>query len=516
MTTNIISISTPKPSTGWWATLKDKFSCISGSTIKVSEISDKSQDIQKVKEIANGIFSEITKPGSIYTNAIQKANESSTWNTRVFVAAVYLGIIAGIIGVGGILAGVSIPGIGCIGIQGIPLEASIGLLSLGAASFFALSALKVASLKNPEGKLGQLYKSFQKARSDWFMDSNLNDFLGILAFAAIGLSFSGLSVGCLQYPFGFLMVFSGLYQLGESRKELLNAKGNTEKTIRQWINIVHSLIIIGLGVTAVLGMMNNPYVIGANFAEGVMACGISLYLYLRYTRKSLEELKEITIDTLPEYLRGKLKLTDQEINTIIFNEKGQKKYNSQKEIADWINDNLESYDEKQKNEWLQKLWNLNRTEKENLQNEIEKIQKEIIDEEIKKTIESKLEDFRALVDGQTFIDTLKAINDNFQNAEELKNLYKIKSQIQVKGYAEIAKCLMSTAFMAVPGVQLAIPNLNKQFYNFSMAALSAVSCFLGLIPRFRNVPPAMEKENLGAIQKITGAAQTAIKSTAAA
>jgi hypothetical protein len=466
-------------------------------------------------DLSNTIYGA-TKAHNI-TEVTTKPN-ANEWISKALLILLYAGGIAGIIGLGGLLPHLGINHLfhnsivsdvfkslkidpSSLTISGIPLGVSIGLVTLGSAAAISFIGLRIAAKKSTTAQ--EYYKAIMKVRSDWFIDSNLNDLLGALAFLGlavvlfINIPHMGMLQGCLNYPFGALLVTSGIYQIVESYKGLKNAiqVKDKQKILNQSIKIFNSFLIMILGATAIFGLMNNSIIIGMNFFNGAISFGLAAYDLITSSLKTLSEINKINgndYNQIKDYLLKTLKLTSEEIQNI---EKGILEKitdtNAKEYIKNWIKENSKNWEEKQKEKWQK----IEKTLTQASENEIEEIKKLILNEEIQKAQEKKLEDFRALVDQQTYTETLdviEKINANKTIDNNLEKLFAtIKKQVVCKMSAEIAKLLFYGGFVIFPLLSMTKAT-NFLVYNIGMTVSSALSLLINLTPRFRNIPPAKE------------------------
>jgi len=447
----------------------------------------KTQDI--FKKIPHSDISNITLDHKI--DQIKTKPDTNKWITKVLLFLIYAGVLAGIIGIGGLL-----PHLGVnanLGILGISQSVSIGLISAGAFSGLSLFGLYLASKKS--AKANEYFKDFCKTRSDWFIDSNLNDLIGTLAFLCLAMTFIHTPwihtvQGCLNYPFGALFTLSGIYQGWESFKELKNASlaKDKEKMTRQIVNIFNSFLIIGLGITGCFGLYNKPYVVALNLVNGTMSLLLSAYLFYKFSYKTYKDLKNVDENDpnkIIEYLRKTLPLTQEE--RIKINDEITTKYNTKESCQQWLDQNID------------KLQQITKEKLNNEKNSLEEMQKIIIQQEISNAENNKLDDYRSLVDEKTYLEILAALKTLEElEIEKLKLIplfANIKKQIICKMGAEMLKCGIFLGFMLVPGLNM-LKALKSIPYDYSMALLSSLYLGINLTPRFRNIPPAVEKKPL--------------------
>lgn len=463
----------------------------------------KTPPLSKIEKLENEklkIINSVTKSHNI--KEIDTKLKTNKYLSTLLVFLVYGAIIAGIVGIGGILPG-------SVGILGIPQDVAIGLISLGGAVSVSLIGFLILSKIKPDCKVSQYFKDILQKRSNWFLDSNLNDFLGILAYGIIiaaplltaVLNADGINTlqGVLNYPFGALLIFSGLYQGVETIKKLrtLLKENNKEKLAREFINLLNSAVIIAIGFFACANQLNSDVAIALNFVNGGLSTLIAAWLFVRCSYKTLKDIRKVNTtdpNSIMHYLKQNLEITKEESEDI----KKEMKAFDNKKIVKWIKNNLGRWDKDLEKKWLY----IKAAIEANKLISLEKIKEDIINEEIQKTIDSKLEDFRALVNEQTYKDTLKIVeeynrsNENYLKThdKEIIDLFaRIKSQVKVKMGAEISKCILYIAGMVVPIPKMFNPSMNPSYYNYSQVFLNAWDLGINLFPRFRNVPPAIQK-----------------------
>lgn len=497
--------------------------------------------ISKTSQIKDPITPQIFEATSV--NKIAEIKNSSIKKKVSYALAFFIfsGIIVATIGLGGLL-----PHLGVdpqMAIPGISEGLAEGLLAGGGALALAWPALLIASKIKSESNTSKLlkdyYKDFNKIRSKGFIDSNLNDLIGIAAYALLAITITlqlspdlsqtlGITQGCLNYPFGFLLLGSGVYQLFVSINEFKNAcqSKDKEKITKQLINIINSALIIGLGLLAIGGLMNNPLSIGANILNGGLSLGLGLYTFLRYSIKNYRKIKTFKgndINSIYQYLDETLKISSEKAKEI---KEKYSKFNKES-IIKWINENKKYFNEAKKAEWEKLKTQLElATDAEIKEDQFIKIREQIIREEIKNATDSNLEDFRSLVNEDTFkkainnykiLSALKEKNLSLDLTDENRSYIKsnfpdldtasfdpkanfktIKSEILSKIIGETVKLIMFAGFTVVSSMTLntkltGTSCMSDMVYDYSVAGLSVLSLGTGLVPRFRNVPPDLEK-----------------------
>lgn len=406
----------------------------------------------------------------------------------VLTFLIFAGIVAATIGLGGLLGNPDFHIPTDYTIQGIPLDASIALLAVG--GFFALiwPALKIASkIKEKREKasklnneLAECYKDYNKIRDKGFIDSNLNDFLGVAAFLLIAIRitlsitandphFSDIKTaeGCLQYPFGFLLVGSGLIQIGISIRELRKAlkEKNKEEIALQITNIINSLILMGLGGLAVGGQITGELSKIGNLVSGAISLGVGLYQFIKYSVKKYKKISEVknenNLNEIYSYLR-----------------------NTFEAYPSNINDNLEEFRKvvtpKTYIKTIKIYQILSKIREKYNQIDLNSI----TEEDIKKAIDDLKIEVEKYKDGK---------DEEFSRAAIIENFKAIRSQIKCKIAFESVKLIMFAGFTTTSAISLNMSTDNSSFYAYSQAALSLLSLIPNLVPRFRNVAPDVPK-----------------------
>jgi hypothetical protein len=455
----------------------------------------------KIKSIYNR-YQEKNQTNLIFEKTanhnIKQLNDKPKTNstiTKIALVAITAAILAGTIGVGALLPYI---GLGSLGIPFVSLAVSIGLISIGAVTITSLAGLVIAAKRS--NTIKEYLKDLLLKRSEWFLEANLNDFtnsalfacLGIFNLASISTTWSAILIGCLAYPTGLLLMGSGLYQLVESCKDIVNNYKISDRAelIKAIVNFAFSLTAITMGIITVIGMINAPVGIAITIAVGVLLLVVNTYSLYKSVRQLIELYKVNKNDpkAVYKYLNNKLSLTKADISKL----KKEAQKMQKKDILKWIKANLKNFPKESKNYW---------------NNIVEQIQKDEIDlqivkdmiynQEAKKVIESKISRFGAIVNKntlQTALTVLKAYNENpSSQTEKLLNVFaKSKSDTTTKTIAEAVKfAFINMPLMVVP---LFLPGINMIAYNLSMGVFLFSNLAINITPRFRNVPPTMLKK----------------------
>lgn len=453
------------------------------------------------KKNTNLIFSHTSIHNITQLENIPKTNRKLT---ALFLGLLALGFLAGIIGIGALL-----PQLGVInssmGISGIPLDWAIGLVSTGVATLASIVTLKIASKKSNIAR--EYLKDILKMKGQMFLEGNGNDFTNGCLFLLLALSigFEGFDTlkGCLAYPTGILLMCSALYQAIQSIKNLKNSKQTKDKElfIKSILSLCFSLSLFSLGVLTTIGMTNTPIQTIFMFTTGTLMLTLAGFGMKKSIGmlKAVNEVDPNNAKSILNFLQNNLSLNDEEIKKI-------NNFTSKlkvEDILDWISKNNKNWDLEQ-----QRIWNdIAEKLKTKKDIEIDEIKKLITNEEIKNTIEKKLDSFRSLVSEDTYKNALNALQNAKDNScineKELKDIFiKIRRQIRIKTTVETIKFFfLFIPYMIVPALNMN-GLLSIRVYDSLIAALNFLSLSINSTPRFRNVPPALDKKPLDINEKI--------------
>jgi hypothetical protein len=444
----------------------------------------------------NSIFSKVKTNNLAQLEDIPKTNRKLT---ALFLGLIVIGFLSAVIGVGALL-----PQLGLIstkmGIAGIPFNIAISLVSIGIATIGSIVALNIASKKSIIAN--EYLKDILKLKGEMFLEGNGNDFTNgclFLLLALTTLNFAGLETlkGCLAYPTGILIIMSATYQAIQSFKNMTNAKQtkDNEKLIKSILSLCFAASLFTLGVLTTIGMSNTPIQTIFMFTTGTLMLSLAGF----GMKKSYEMLKEVNevneknAVSIINFLDENLSLKEDEIKKI----KNSISNFKTEDILNWISQNSKNWEIKQKEIWEE----IHQRIQNNKDIEIEEAKKLIINEEIKNAIERKLDSFRSLVREDTYKKALNALN-NFKdnpnaNESDLIELFKeIKSEIRIKTIAETIKFfLLYIPYMFFPALNMN-GLIDVKIYDLIIAALNFLSLSINSTPRFRNVPPAIEKKPL--------------------
>ncbi|NGX33866.1 MAG: hypothetical protein K1060chlam1_00208 [Candidatus Anoxychlamydiales bacterium] len=427
--------------------------------------------------------------------------------TKLLLTALTIGFLAGIIGIGAIMPHLGIASLTALGIPGIPASIAIPLLGIGVLTLASCIGLKIASKTSEKAK--NYLDAMFLLKSNLFLESNLNDFTNSALFILMTLTMISASwlttlKGCLAYPTGALLIASGLYQLGESIKSMVNNKkiGDIKEMIISTLNVLSSGAVIAMGILTAIGMINAPITVAVMFIFGVLMVTVNAYnLY-----KSIKQLKEINkVDPENEtgifkFLKKKLSLDENEKKDI----KDKIKAMSKPELLKWIEKNLKNFEKEQAEIFEQIKIELEKAKDEEKANVIEAIKKLIINEEIKNAIESKIEGFGSIVNKETLIESLEAYanyEDRLNCSGELKPdlialFKKIKKDTTGKTVAEIIKfAIINIPMIVIPSLQN-MKLISTTLYNYLMAGGLLTNIGVNITPRYRNIPPTVIKKIL--------------------
>lgn len=465
---------------------------------KITKIAEQIEERKNV----NNIFS-YTKVNNI--NEIENKPKTNRKLTALFLGLIALGFLSLVIGIGALL-----PQIGVIspslGITGIPLNAAIALSSIGGLTIISIAALKIASKKS---KIANEYlKDILRLKGQMFLEGNSNDFTNACLYILVGLAITdipGLETlkGCLAYPTGILLMMSAIYQGIQSIKNLKNSKQTKDKELflKSVFSTLFALSLFSVGVITTLGLVNSPIAPYFVFTTG----SLMLILAGFGMKKSYSKLKELLAvndkdpNSILEFLQNNLSLKTDEISKI--KEKISKYTN--KDITDWINKNIKNFEAEEKKIWQEILQNL----KIQASVEILEVKKLIVNEEIKNAIEKKLDSLRSLLKEETYKEALLAYYnykaDPKAHAKELTQLFaKIKKEIKIKTAIETIKFfLLFLPYMLVPALNMN-GLINIKVYDGIMASLNFLSLSINSTPRFRNIPPAVDKNYISINSKL--------------
>jgi len=409
------------------------------------------------------------------------------------------------------------------GIVGMPVFVSSIFCSLGGLLLLPLIGLigtygiSKVTKKYPDlsEKCQTIRDKLLKKRSEWLLDSNLNDFSGGFAALFKGLALGGTAfailMGCLNFPFGTLLLTSGIYSLHQSGISFRNAKKTGDKTemIKQIINLIYGVAVFSLGLCVIPGGFDSLPGIICNFAIGFSAIAVAAFgIYkLIKTFKAVIKLNPNDTESFQKFLDGIFQISEDEAKEIACNV--HKKYiNDDNKILQWLDEkclaDLENYE---------KFIEGKTADKKRILKEKQEIKKEliqlIIKEEIQKALDQKLDDFRSLVGNETYAETLEYIFAEKTKAPKAPllrmhniELFKtIKKQIICKIVVELSKfILVFPALAFIPLFQM-IGLISLTTFNYLMAGAIFSLLAVDIIPRFRNVPPALEKGNLDINEK---------------
>ena len=466
------------------------------SSIKLAP--ETSNRILKIQDqfLSNRVF------GKVAINNVKQLKATPKTNKILSIALLSIltiGILAGTIGIGALL-----PAIGLIapslGIIGIPLGATIGLLSAGALSIIGYGVLTIAAKKS---KVANEYlNDIHHKKSQAYLESNINDLAGgayllLLAMSFLKFPFKTTLEGCLKYPGGILLVASGIYQLVESIKSFINAKAisNKEVLLKNSLNIICSIFVIGFGILTTISLINSPLGIFLAFGIGLVSVAVAS-LNFKDSAKQLKRVYNVDENNASEiikFLKNNLSLDDDEIKKIKEKTQAMKKA----DCETWIKKNIKNFEEKQKARWKEIEGKLKAAK----DNEIEEIKKLILKEEIKNAQERKIGNFGALINKDTLIKTLETLETSIDDDEKVKAIFKsIKKDTRNKTIAEFVKIfIVNVPMMVIP---LAQPLMSLGLYDVLLASTFLLNMGVNLNPGFRNVPPTMLKKVLDINKKL--------------
>ena len=440
--------------------------------------------------------------GKIAVHNVKQLKATPKTNTIISILLLTMltaGILAGTIGLGALL-----PAIGLIapsfGIIGISMPITIGLVSAGGLSILGYGAMHLAAKKSKV--VNEYLKDIHYKKSQAFLESNINDIAGgayllLLAATFLKFSFKTTLEGCLKYPGGILLIASGIYQLVESIKALINAKAisNKEALIKASVNIVCSVCVTIFGVLTTVSLINSFAGIAMAFGIGITSV-IVASLSLKNSAKQLKSVYRVDENNPQEiiqFLKNNLSLDDGELKAL--REKVESM--TKEECLVWIKKNFKNFEEKQKAKW--------RKFQEQLQNakesELVEIRKLILREEIKNAQERKIENFGALVNKNTLIQTLETLETSLDDDEKIKAVFKkIKTDNRNKTIAEFTKIfIVNIPMMTIPLIQ---PLMSLGLYDVLLASTFLLNMGVNLNPGFRNVAPTMLKKALDINRKL--------------
>ncbi len=447
------------------------------------------------KNHSNAIFSKVKTHNITLLENVPKTNRKLT---ALFLGLIVVGFLSGVIGVGAFL-----PQIGAItpsmGIVGIPLDLSVALISVGLATIASVVIFKIASKKSFVAN--EYLKDILKMKGQLFLEGNSNDLTGFCLFLLLALSikFTGVDTlkACLAYPTGILLMMSAIYQGIQSIKNINNSKLTKDKElfIKSILSSCFSISLFTLGFLITIGMTNTlPQIIFA-FCTGTTSSLLACF----GMKKSYELLKKLNkvdpnnAQSIISFLQNNLNLTDSEIEKI---KTSVSKFKNE-DILNWIKNNKKNWDVKQQKIW-EEIFEKLQKEKDI---ELDEIKKNIVNEEIKSAIERKLDSFRSLVKEDTYKKTVSKLDDfknNLKtNEKELIELFaKIKNEITLKTFVEFVKFFfLFLPYMIVPFFKMN-GLLNIRVYDAIIAFLNLLTLSINSTPRFRNIPPAIEKKPL--------------------
>ncbi len=251
-------------------------------TVKTSKNDLKSQET-KIHTIATDVLKDLKElnqsskirdintdvSSKVYANKVSQIEKNSPkyrYLSKVFVAILVVAMISAMIATGSILTIFHIIPI-AIGISGISLAVSIGLMSFGAATGLIYAGAKVYSHVKKDSKVDQLMKATNLAIRNLYLFSNLNDSAGTLSYLIpllLLVSFIphtaaiAIAIKCATYPAGILYGLSGFQQLYESTIDLKNSWKNKNYLNKNWINFAVSFVAMAMGVIFILGLQFSP------------------------------------------------------------------------------------------------------------------------------------------------------------------------------------------------------------------------------------------------------------------
>ena len=317
----------------------------------------------------------------------------------------------------------------------------------------------------------------------YYVDSNINDFTGIIFFAlsAFGI-INPILGGITAIATGLLLIRSGKNSYIEGLTQVAN--GEETKNIKEInegrLTYIFGLIIVLIGVLFLPGVINSVPAVALNAAAGLIMILISkdkfIHIKSMYDEiKATEDEIKATEDEIKatekelKYLKSKFTLTEEEKKKI-----HAKVYNMSKEDCDEYakKNKLDSIKDMELQKMCDAIYN-----------------QEIFDEEYRKT-----EIMKDILSTETFLAVLKLVNKEKIDKTLQEVFSEVSAQITKKYMIESFKLFLYVIWFIVPLLQVLpnILNLNKEIiseklYDIISALILLGSLGININPKNRNV-----------------------------